>query len=215
MRVRDRLRVSDHRERQATRAMELSLVAILVVGLLRVNLGIVINAAIALLVTFVPAVLERDYDIPLDAGLTLWITLAVFLHAVGTLGPYVDVWWYDHLTHTMSASLVAAVGYSTVRALDEHHSDIVLPPRFMFVFILLFVLAFGVFWEVIEFALGGLASVFGGKAVLTQFGVDDTMLDLLFNMAGGVITAVWGTAHLTDVVGALSDRLRARDGSPD
>ena len=215
MRLRDRLHVSDRRERQVTRAMEVSLVVILAAGLYRSHLGISINATIALLVTFVPAILERDYDIPMDAGLTLWITSAVFLHAVGTLGPYVHVWWYDHLTHTMSASLVAAAGYATVRALDEHHSDIYLPPRFMFVFILLFVLAFGVFWEVIEFSLGGLSSVFGGKAVLTQFGVDDTMLDLLFNMAGGVITAIWGTAHLTDVVGALTDRLGARDGSPD
>jgi hypothetical protein len=31
-------------------------------------------------------VLERDYGVPLDAGLTLWITAAVFLHAFGRIG---------------------------------------------------------------------------------------------------------------------------------
>ncbi|WP_440005467.1 hypothetical protein [Halomicrococcus sp. SG-WS-1] len=215
MRVRDHLRVSERRQRQVTRAMELSLVGILFVGLDRGNLGIAINAGLAFLITFVPAILERDYDIPMDAGLTLWITVAVFLHALGTLGPYQNVWWYDHLTHALSASLIAAAGYATVRAIDEHYSGVVLPPRFVFVFILLFVVAFGVIWEVIEFAIGGMASVFGGKAVLTQYGLEDTMKDLLFNTAGAIVTALWGTAHLNGVVGALTDRLDASGRSAD
>jgi uncharacterized membrane protein YjdF len=76
----------------------------------------------------------------------------------------------------------------------------------MFVFILLFVLAFGVFWEVIEFAVAGAASIAGTQSVLTQYGLSDTMLDLLFDTLGGVLVAVWGTAHLTDLVGTLAER---------
>jgi hypothetical protein len=34
----------------------------------------------------------------------------------------------------------------------------------------------------------------------------DTMLDLLFNAIGGVLVAIWGTAYLSDVVGALATR---------
>jgi hypothetical protein len=45
-----------------------------------------------------------------------------------------------------------------------------------------------------------------------QYGLDDTMLDLLFDTLGGVVVAVWGTAHLTDVVGALADRLDRPEG---
>jgi hypothetical protein len=82
----------------------------------------------------------------------------------------------------------------------------------MFVFILLFVLAFGVFWEVVEFAVAGAATLSGTPAVLVQYGLDDTMLDLLFDTLGGVVVAVWGTAHLTDVVGALADRLDRPEG---
>jgi hypothetical protein len=161
--------------------------------------------------------LERDYDIPMDAGLTLWITSAVFLHGLGTVGLpwsgasfYQTVWWWDHLTHALSSSVVAAVGYATTRALDRHSEAIYLPPRFTFVFVLLFVLAFGVLWEVVEFALGGLASILGSGNVLTQYGLGDTMLDLVFDTVGAVVVATWGTAHLTGVVGAIQDRIEAR-----
>ncbi|WP_227354470.1 hypothetical protein [Haladaptatus salinisoli] len=218
MRIRRRLGISDRRQRQLTRAMELSLIGIFLVGLYWRNLGIMINSAMAFAITLVPAILERDYQIPMDAGLTLWITTAVFLHAVGTLGPYQDdawFWWWDHVTHVLSASLVAAVGYSTVRAIDAHYDDVYLPPRFMFVFILMFVVAFGVIWEVIEFAVSGLAGVLGGRTVLTQYGLGDTMLDLLFDTAGGLITAIWGTAYLADVVGALTERLDGRGSKTD
>lgn len=220
MRVRDLLRVSERRQGQLTRAMELVLVGVFVLGVVRGSVGTMVNALVALAITFLPAILERDYDIPMDAGLTLWITSAVFLHAVGTLGPYqsrvmiMGIGW-DSVTHTLSASLVAAIGYSTTRAIDQHTDDVVLPPRFMFVFILMFVMAFGVIWEVLEFGMAGGASILGVDSVLTQYGLEDTMRDLLFDLVGGVIVALWGTAYLTDVVGALEDLLDGRTSRPD
>ncbi|WP_135830469.1 hypothetical protein [Halorussus halobius] len=215
MRVRDVLRISERRQGQLTRVMELVLVGVFVLGLVRGSIGTMVNAIVALAVTFLPALLERDYDIPMDAGLTLWITSAVFLHAVGTLGPYqsramvMGIGW-DSVTHTLSASLVAAIGYATTRAIDQHSDDVELPPKFMFVFILLFVMAFGVVWEVLEFGVAGLASIVGVDSVLTQYGLEDTMRDLMFDTVGGVIVAIWGTAYLTDVVGALEDQLDGR-----
>jgi hypothetical protein len=214
MRLRDRIGLSARRQRQLSRTMQVMLVVLVGLGLERGNLGIVVNATIGLGVTQLPAVLERDYHIPMDSALTLWITVAVFVHALGTAGLpgsttnfYRSVWWWDHLTHTLSSSIVAAAGYATARAIEFHSDNVSLPDRFMFVFILLFVLAFGVFWEVIEFAVAGLASISGTQSVLTQYGLEDTMLDLLFDTLGGVVVAVWGTAHLTDVIGAITERL--------
>ena len=217
MRLRDRLGVSTKRQRQATRLMEFGLVGLLFIGLERGNTGIIVNAGVALLVAQLPPILERDYNLPMDAGLTLWITGAVFFHALGTVGLpgselsfYRSLWWWDHLTHALSSSVVAGVGYATARAFDQHSEQIHLPPRFMFVFILAFVVAFGVLWEVIEFALGGAAAMLGSGTVLTQYGLGDTMLDLVFNTVGGVIVAVWGTAYLTDVSGAIQERIQRR-----
>ncbi|WP_372912595.1 hypothetical protein [Salinigranum sp.] len=219
MRLRDRLHIDATTQRRLSRAMQVVLVGLVFIGLDRGNVGIVANSAIALGVTYLPATLERDYHIPMDAGLTLWITTAVFLHALGTVGLpgsqfsfYQTVWWWDHLTHALSASVVAAAGYATVRAIDLHTEQVYLPPQFTFVFILLFVVAFGVLWEVLEFAVGGLASLLGGDAVLTQYGLEDTLLDLVFDIVGGVLVAIWGTAYLGDVVGALARLLERRSG---
>lgn len=78
----------------------------------------------------------------------------------------------------------------TVRAIDGHAVDIYLPPRFVFVFVLLFVLAFGAFWEVIELAISGVVSLAGTASVLTQYDLDDTLSDLVFDAVGGVIVVV-------------------------
>jgi len=217
MRVRDYLGISRRRQRQATRGMEVLLVVILAIGLFTGNTGVIVNTGVGLLVTQLPALLERDYGIVLDPALTLWITTAVFLHAVGVVGLpwsetnfYQGVWWWDHVTHALSSSIVAAVGYTTVRALDRHSEEIYLPPRFVFVFILLFVLAFGVLWEVLEFTITLVATASGNDTILTQYGLDDTMLDLVFDTIGAIVVAIWGTAHLTDAVGYVEGWLDGR-----
>jgi hypothetical protein len=91
MRLRDRLGVSVRHQHQAARLMELALPGIVFVGLDRGNVGIVVNADLALAVTQLPPILEPDYGFSMDPGLVLWITTAVFLHAVGTLGPYQNI----------------------------------------------------------------------------------------------------------------------------
>lgn len=209
----EKIGLSDQQQRLAVQAMQYALFGMIAVGFYTGSPGVMINAGVGFLVTYIPAILERDYDIPMDPALVLWITTAVFLHAFGTLGlpgdvqnPYRTIWWWDHMTHSFSASLVAAAGYVTVRGLDEHTDAVSFPPRFVFVFILLFTVAFGVFWEVIEFALGLYAQATGSDGILTQYGIEDTMKDLLFNTLGGIVVGVWGTAHLTDVSTALSER---------
>ena len=105
MRFWDRFSLTNKRKRQATRAMELLLVGLFFVGLERGSTGIIVNTGVAILVTELPDLLDRRYDFPLDPGLTLWITAAVFLHALGTVGVpgsdanfYRSVWWWDHVS---------------------------------------------------------------------------------------------------------------------
>lgn len=157
------------------------------------------NGTIALLITFVPAVLERRYDFPLDPWLGLWITLAVFLHTLGSAALYSQIPWWDHLTHAMSASLVAGVGYTFARAVDIHSDDIYFPSRFFFVYVLVVVLSFGVLWELFEFALDVFADATGIQMPLAQHGLEDTVRDLIFNSIGAVLVAALGQAHLSDL----------------
>lgn len=202
-----RFGLSPRRKRLASRLLQVAIGAILVVGLLARNLSVVVNAALALGLTFVPAVLERDYRLQLDAGVTLWIALALFLHMLGMLGFYDEYWWFDHVTHTLSAAIVAAAGYVVTRAVDEWTDDLYLPSRFMFVFVLLFTLGLGVLWEVMEFAARIGADLLGLEPVLIQYGLEDSLFDLLFDTLGAVIVATFGTGLFSDIVETLTERL--------
>jgi hypothetical protein len=218
VKLRDRLGVSTGQQRHLARGMQLVLFGLLFVGLERGAPSLLVTTGTGLAVTFLPAVLERDLDIPMDAGLTLWITGAAFLHTLGVAGIpgtgtslYAGIPYYDHLTHALSASVVTGVGYATVRALDEHSNGIHLPPRYMFAFLVVFVVAFGVIWELIEFSIAVASGALGLSSTgFTQHGLDDTLLDLVFNTLGGVAVALWGTAYLTGLAETLRQRLDAR-----
>lgn len=206
-RIRDILGISARRQVQASRAMQGLLVVFFLVGLWDRNVGILVNCAVAMVATELPAIVERDYEVSMDPALVLWLTTAVFLHALGTLGPYQTVWWWDHLTHALSASVVAGTGYATARAIDTRAPGISLPPRFMFVFLLVLTVAFGVLWEVLEFTIGAAAKTLGTGRVLTQYGLEDSMLDLVFDLGGAAVVATWGTAYLTGVTDDIIARL--------
>jgi hypothetical protein len=194
----------------ASRLLQVAIAVMLVVGLVTRNVGVVVNATVALGVTCLPALLARDYALHLSPKLTLWITLAVFLHTLGMFGGYTHVWWWDHLTHTLSASVVAAVGYAAARALDAHSDGIRFTERFLVVFTLLFTIALGVFWEVLEFAMRELATLLDLEPVLVQYGLEDTIVDLLFDIVGALLVALFGTRELSGLAGALTERLRRR-----
>ncbi|EJN57987.1 hypothetical protein [Halogranum rubrum] len=208
-------------ERRLVRALQAVIVLILGLGLWYGNVGVVVNAGVGLLVTLAPTYLERNYRITMNVGLVLWITTAMFLHALGTLplpgleflSPYQAIWWWDHLTHLFSASLVAGAAYATLRAVEKHVDGVRLTPTFTFVCLLLFTMAFGVVWELLEFAIGEAARLFGTAQVLTQFGLDDTVFDLMYDTAGGLVVALFGTAYLTGLSEQLAARLDARSAN--
>ncbi|MCU4743742.1 hypothetical protein [Natronoglomus mannanivorans] len=192
-----------------SRAMQGFLVLLFAAGLYTGSPKVVINSGLALAVTFLPTILERNYEVALDPWLALWVTAAVFLHTLGSWGLYGSIGWWDHLTHALSASLVAGVGYTTVRSIDVHHDGISLPRRFIFVYILLFVMAFGVLWELFEFGLDVVAAETGLQMPLSQHGLDDTVKDMMFNTLGACIVALWGQAHLSGVAESIVERYQS------
>jgi hypothetical protein len=196
-------------QRRITRGLQLVLLATVGYGLLAGQPKAITNGTVGLLVTFLPAVLKRNYDLPLDPWLGLWITAAVFLHTIGSAGLYGRIGWWDHLTHATSASLVAAVGYTAARAIDLHSDDIHIPRRFFFVYIFVVVLSFGVVWELFEFGLDIVANATGVTMPLAQHGLDDTVRDSMFNSVGALLVAIFGQVHLTGVAELVRERFFA------
>lgn len=143
----------------------------------------------------------------MDVRLVLLISLAAFLHALGSLGLYVRYSWYDEITHTVSAVLVAGIGYAVLMALERHSEEITLTSKLRGVFILVFVLAFSVIWEVFEFGVVWISQIVGVTSPVRVFGIDDIVTDMVFNVVGAVLVAIWGTGYFEDFVPFIRRRL--------
>lgn len=198
----DDVGLSERSETRLVRGLQLALVAIAGYGLVTLDVSIAVSALVSLGITAVPALLRREYDYAMNSGLVLWITVAVFLHTIGTLGVYEQYQWYDEITHTVSAALIAALGYAAFRALELHSDDVEVPDEFRAIFIVVFVLAFAIAWEVLEFAMGDLIPVYG---------IDDIVTDMIANTVGALIVAVLGAGPVGGLVGFFRDRLLSED----
>jgi hypothetical protein len=199
----------------ASRALQAGLLGLAGYGVVTGGVGLTVNAILSLGVTFVPALLERRYDHEVNPRLSLWIAVAATVHAAGFLGPYDAqsglLAWYDQVAHTISGGFVAGVGYALVEALDRNSERIEFPENFRFVFVIVFILAFGVLWEIVEFTGGIVGRTLSGKELLIQYGIDDIVSDLVFNTIAAVVVALWGTGYFDDIAAIFSGRLSKRE----
>ncbi|WP_380677064.1 hypothetical protein [Salinigranum sp. GCM10025319] len=209
MTLADSVGLSDAHERLAVRLLQLGLAGLAVYGLVTHQFGMAANGLFSLAVTLVPALLRREYGYTMDVGLVLWIAVAIVLHVVGSIGLYQQFSWYDEITHTVSATVVAGAGYAGFRAFEMHDSELDVPSTFRSVFIVVFVLAFGVAWEVFEFGAVEIARAMGFDSPVTVYGIDDIVTDFVFNAVGAVLVALWGTEYTSGVIGFLRGRLAA------
>ena len=183
--------LGDGQERALVRLLQLVLVGIFAYGSYVGNAGIAANAAGALAVSVLPTLLQRKFGFRTDPGVLVLITTAVLLHAIGIIGPYRNVSWWDTLTHAFSGLVVTGIGYAVVRGIDDHTGAVEIPDPYMPAFLLIFALATGVLWEVIEFAMTKLSALYGGRSLLIVFGPGDIVTDLIFTGVGGLALALW------------------------
>ncbi|WP_435118430.1 hypothetical protein [Halolamina sp. C58] len=158
-------------------AVEGALLVALWVGYRRGNTAAVVNTLGAACLTLVPPALAWALGTG-AAGfrtLTFWVAVAGFLHALGMLGRYESVGWWDHLTHTLSAALVAALLYAAL---------LVVAPGNAVVGTLLGTFALGVLWEIGELIARDVAERYDIEPVLVHYGRRDTALDLVFDVVG-------------------------------
>ncbi len=181
----------EERLRLVSRAMQAGMFAIVVAGVATGNLTWVPAALVSLVISEVPSLLRRDLKIVLPVELNLWIVLALFLHVIGGVsGFYDNLPGWDHITHAMSSSLIAALGFVFVVALDRYVESIYLPRGFLALFIVMFTMAMGVSWEIMEYVVDG------ATGSNMQYSLSDTMVDLLFDSFAGFIVAAYGEHYM-------------------
>jgi hypothetical protein len=172
------------------RGLRTGIAVVLVQGVRQRDPGAVVNALVAIWVTYLPAVLERRLSVEFRPWQRLYVAVAMLLHAVGMLGPYDDVWWWDHLTHLQSATLVGGAIHVVSR-----RSDVDPRPR-----VLAGVAIMGVCWELLEYAVHVASRRVGLEPILVSYGKRDTLLDLVFNLLGAVIVLAVGDTALENLV---------------
>jgi hypothetical protein len=147
-------------------------------------------------------VLERNYDLPMDPWLVLWISAAAFLHSLGSSGLYAHISWWDHVAHSVSAGLVAALCYGTLLATTPHSRAVVA------VMTVGFTLVGGVFWELIELVARTLGRRFRIDPVLVYYGWKDTVLDIVFDLLAAVVVVLLDLALFAQLAAQSPDLAR-------
>jgi hypothetical protein len=163
------------------------ILGLLVVAVRRRNVAAAVNAFGALLLALLPALVELGFSVlgrhlVLGPVLPLWIAVAGVLHSIGMFGPYETTWWWDHLTHTVSAALVAAMLYAVVLVHPMAGQS-----GLAKITTVGLTVAIGVFWEVIELIAREIGERLDVDPVLVQYGWRDTAADLGFDVVGALL----------------------------
>ena len=174
---------------EAERGIRYAILAVFVVGFRRRNPGAVANAVVALAATSVPGVAERRYDVAFEPWQRAYLNAAMLTHAVGMLGPYDDVWWWDHLTHTHSATLLGGFDFTAAR-----HRGRDPRPR-----VVAAVACAGVLWELGEYSVHATANRLELEPLLVSYGPRDTLFDLVFDLVGAVLVLLLGDRLLENL----------------
>lgn len=185
--------------------MQLGIAAVFVAGVRRLNPSVVVNACLSAVFALLPSVIERSHGVAFRPGQRLWISTAALVHAVGMLGPYDRIWWWDKLAHTLSGVVVAGTADVYFQRVVV---DVVDGPdrgRVRAWFVVGVTLGFGLVWELVEYGIHVLADRFGFEPMLVHFGRFDTAADLLFDVLGAGLVVAFGREALADVADELSE----------
>ena len=173
----------------AVPSLQAGVFALFLVAVRRRDVAAAVNAAVALALALLPALVELALSgtgspgVRFGPALPLWLSVAGFLHSLGMLGLYDSVRWWDHLTHTVSAALVATLCYGVVVTLPESAgvTEAAGPVTVAFTF------AVGVFWELVELVARDVGERFEVEPVLVHYGWRDTAADLGFDVVGALL----------------------------
>jgi hypothetical protein len=171
-----------------TWAVWIILIAATVFALLTEHWSNVFVTVTALVLTVMPSVFSRRFQIRLP--LSFLAAISVFVFATLFLGEVFDFynrfWWWDILLHGSSAIGFGIIGFLFVFYLFQG-DKYAAPPWAMAMIAFCFAVSIGALWEIFEFA----ADQFFGLN-MQKSGLVDTMTDLVVDSAGAFIGAISG-----------------------
>ena len=148
----------------------------------------IFGCILALIVSSVPTILKRNYQITLPLVLEILITIALILHVGGGLLGAYSIPQYDSLTHFVSSFLVAFIAFVIIYILDEYWDGLMMDKYAMAFVVVIATIAMGVVWEFNEWITD---IIFG---TYEQWGYNDTLKDLFIDAIAGLLMAGVGVA---------------------
>ena len=147
----------------------------------------VFGCIIGIILSFIPSILHKNFNITLPWILDTLIAFALFLHIGGVvLNAYHIIPFYDTLTHFVSSIIVAFLAFVSIYILDKYWKGLHMNKYAMAFIVIIFTMAMGVVWEFFEWTTDLL---FGTNE---QWGLHDTMKDLLIDTIAGIFIAFIG-----------------------
>ena len=145
----------------------------------------------ALILTLTPLMLKRRFHVTLPWELNFLIVLSLYLSISGNVRGWYHLFYpfYDKIAHFVSSITIAVLGFVAAVIMDRY-TEIKMNRPLIVVFVIIFTMALGAFWEITEFISDNL---FGTQL---QPSLGDTMYDLIFDLAGGIIIGVLGDVYL-------------------
>ena len=146
---------------------------------------------VAIVLSILPSVVERNYSITLPFELDFLITLLIFLHTFfgEWLKFYDRLWIWDKILHLYGTAVVSMLAFMIVYTL-HYTKKIRLTLPLVGLFTITFAMAVGGLWEIGEFAVD---KIFNKD---TQNGLDNTMWDLINDLIGGTFVAIMGIIYI-------------------
>lgn len=134
--------------------LRITIFAILIEQIRLQNFHNVFLCVLSLGIFFLPAMVERKFDIELPDVLEVVIVLFVFATLI--LGEieeyYVKFKYWDTILHTLNGFLMAAIGFSLVNILNKSERiHLTMSPGFVAFTAFCFSMTVGVMWEFLEF----------------------------------------------------------------
>ena len=171
--------------------LRVALVIALISAILTWRWTIVFLCSVALILSFLPAIIRRNLKVylpsELEITIVVFIFLAVFLGEVHDY--YQKFWWWDIVLHSTSGIVLGFLGFLIMFVLYDQ-GKINARPFIIALFSFCFAVALGTVWEIFEFFID---LIIGPHM---QRGAIDTMGDLILNTGGSLITSILGYLYL-------------------
>jgi len=169
----------------ATYLVQVSLVVAAILSWYEGEYIIIFLAGLTFLLSLVPEVVKRRYNVTLPSGFQLAVVLFIYAAIfLGELVFYKHVWWWDKLLHTLSGVGLGLIGFAIIYYIYRLRR-FTASPFLIAIFSFTFAVTFGVLWELFEFMMD---NNFGTN--MMRSGLHDTMWDLVVDSVGALLASI-------------------------